>query len=133
MPYSPQANGEVERQNKTLLKAIRVAHSEGKNWKKELDKFLVAYRSTPQSVTGKSPFEIMYGRKMKNKLASLNKELDECVDVIRERNMIRKEKEKSYFDCKNNTKVMDVEKDDIVMLKQNKENKLSTRFASSPY
>ena len=28
---------------------------------------------------------------------------------------------------------MDVEKDDIVVLKQNKENKLSTRFAPSPY
>lgn len=64
-PYSPQANGEVKRQNKTLLKAIRIAHSEGKNWKKELNKFLVAYRSTPHSVTGKSPFEIMYGRKVK--------------------------------------------------------------------
>jgi len=89
-PYSPQANGEVERQNKTLLKAIRIAHSEGKDWKRELNKFLVAYRSTPHSVTGKSPFEIMYGRKMKTKLPSPNKESDVCDDIIRERDMNRK-------------------------------------------
>lgn len=40
---------------------------------------------------------------------------------------------KNYFDCKNKSQVMDVEKDDIDMLKQNKENKVSTRFAPSPY
>ena len=46
-PLWPRANGEVERQNRTLLKAIRVAHAEGKNWREELNKFLLAYRSTP--------------------------------------------------------------------------------------
>ena len=34
-PYSPQANGEVERQNKTVLKAIRTMHAEGSSWKKD--------------------------------------------------------------------------------------------------
>ena len=32
-PLWPRANGEVERQNTTLLKAIRAAHMEGKNWR----------------------------------------------------------------------------------------------------
>ena len=32
-PLWPRANGEVERQNRTLLKAIRAAHIEGKNWR----------------------------------------------------------------------------------------------------
>ena len=31
-PYCPRANGEVERQNRSLLKAIRTAHAAGKNW-----------------------------------------------------------------------------------------------------
>ena len=43
----PRANGEVERQNRTPLKAIRAAHAEGKNWREELNKFLLPYRSTP--------------------------------------------------------------------------------------
>ena len=31
----------VERQNRSLLKAMRVAHSEGGDWQKELQKFLL--------------------------------------------------------------------------------------------
>lgn len=50
-PYWPQANGEVERLNKTLLKAIRTANVEGKDWRKDLPKFLSAYRSTPHTLT----------------------------------------------------------------------------------
>ena len=45
-PLWPQANGEVERQNRTLLKMIEVAQIEGKDWRQELLKFLTAHRST---------------------------------------------------------------------------------------
>ena len=37
-PLWPQGNGEVERQNRTLLKSIRIAYAAGKDWKKELNK-----------------------------------------------------------------------------------------------
>ena len=33
---APQANGHVERQNRTLLKTLKVAHVESKNWREEL-------------------------------------------------------------------------------------------------
>ena len=46
-PLWPQANGEVERQNRTLLKALKVAQAEGKRWQDELPKLLLAYRTTP--------------------------------------------------------------------------------------
>ena len=46
-PLWPQANGEVERQNRSLLKSLQIAHVEGKNWKTELLVWLMAYRSTP--------------------------------------------------------------------------------------
>ena len=42
-PLWPQAIGDVERQNRSLLKAMRVAHAERRDWKKELPKFLLAY------------------------------------------------------------------------------------------
>ncbi|PFX17749.1 Uncharacterized protein K02A2.6 [Stylophora pistillata] len=48
-PFWPQANGHVERQNRTLLKSLKNAHIEGKNWHEELQKFLLAYRTTPQT------------------------------------------------------------------------------------
>ena len=40
-PYWPQANSEVERFNRTLEKAIRAATTEGKDWKNELNTFLL--------------------------------------------------------------------------------------------
>ncbi|XP_031548568.1 uncharacterized protein K02A2.6-like [Actinia tenebrosa] len=35
-PYWPQANGEVERQNRSLLKAMKTAKSQGKDWRQEI-------------------------------------------------------------------------------------------------
>ena len=52
-PLWPRASGEVERQNKSLLKAIRAIHAEGRNWREELNKFLMAYRSTPTQQRGR--------------------------------------------------------------------------------
>ena len=67
-PLWPRANGEVERQNRSLLKAMRVAHAEGRDWRLELNKFLLAYHSTPHTTTGRSPAELLYGRKITAKL-----------------------------------------------------------------
>ncbi|CAH3143926.1 unnamed protein product, partial [Porites lobata] len=36
-------HGEVKRQNRALLESVRAAHSDGKNWREELNKFLLAY------------------------------------------------------------------------------------------
>lgn len=36
IPYWPQQNGEVERQNRSLLKRIRISHAEGNNWQEEI-------------------------------------------------------------------------------------------------
>ena len=52
-----RANGEVEGQNRSLLKAMRVAHAEKRDWRLELNKYLLAYRSTPHVTTGQSPAE----------------------------------------------------------------------------
>ena len=67
-PLWPQTNGEVERQNRTLLKALKVAQVEGKNWREEVLKFLLAYRSTLQVSTGSTPASLMFGTELKRKL-----------------------------------------------------------------
>ena len=41
-PLWPQANGEEERQNRSLLKRMRIAQAEVKEWKKDVCKYLVA-------------------------------------------------------------------------------------------
>ena len=60
-PYWPQANSEVERFNRTVEKAIRAANVEGKNWKEELDVFVLNYRSTPHCTTGQPPAVLLFG------------------------------------------------------------------------
>ena len=53
-PRWPQVNDEVERQNRSLEKRIKIAHSENLDWKKELQKYLDAYRSVAKPSIGKS-------------------------------------------------------------------------------
>ena len=36
-PLWPQANGEIERQNRIILKRLRIAQAEGRNWRSEMD------------------------------------------------------------------------------------------------
>lgn len=72
IPYWPQANGEVERQNRSLLKRLRIGHQMYGDWKSELKSFLQMYYTTPHSVTGKTPTELMFGRTIRSKLPSIN-------------------------------------------------------------
>ena len=60
----PRVNGDVERQNKSLLKTMCLVQAEGKPWQQELQKYLFAYMSTPHTRTGVSPAELLYGRKI---------------------------------------------------------------------
>ena len=68
IPLWPRVNREVERQNKSLLKATCAAQAEGKPWQQKLQKYLLAYRSTPHFTTGVSPAELLYRRKIRTKM-----------------------------------------------------------------
>ena len=46
-PLWPQANGEVRMQNRAILKRLRIAQAEGRDWRSQMDDFLMMYRSTP--------------------------------------------------------------------------------------
>ena len=58
----------MERYNGTVLKIIRIAGIEKKNWKSEMYNFLFHYRTTPHSVMGISPGELLMGRKLRDNL-----------------------------------------------------------------
>jgi len=62
-------------------------------------RYLASYRAAPQKMTGKSPYELMFNRKMMTKLPQLpimpNKKLDQ---EVRERHDGAKQKQKEYAD-----------------------------------
>ena len=57
-PRWPEANGLVENFMKSVGKATKTAHAEGKNWMTELYRYVANYRQTPHPATGKSPREV---------------------------------------------------------------------------
>jgi transposase InsO family protein len=78
-PKWAQANGEVERQNQSILKRIQIAQAESLDWKRELRKYVFKYRSTEHATTSKTPAELLFGRKIRGKLPDYN--TTKCYDL----------------------------------------------------
>ncbi|XP_055604267.1 uncharacterized protein K02A2.6-like [Uranotaenia lowii] len=133
IPLWPAMNGEVERQNRSLLKRLRIAQELGKDWRAEMRRYLLTYHSTNHTTTGKSPGELMFGRKIRSKLPQVPLTRAEDGEV-RDRDKIMKEKGKVYADSKRKARVSDIVVGDSVLVKRTKkDNKLDTTFAPEEY
>ena len=64
-PEWPRANGEVERFNRSVKAAVQKGKLENKSIKDSIQPFLRAYRASPHSTTAISPYQAMFGRRMK--------------------------------------------------------------------
>ena len=136
-PLWPRANGEVERQNRSLLKAIRAAHAEKKNWRTELNNYPLAYRSTAHTTTGKSAAEMLYGRNISTKLPDIGElsEVDDSASLqqTRDRDAEKKQVAADYADKRRQASEKELETGDLVLLEKKKENKLSPAYESELY
>ena len=60
--YYPQGNGQAEATNRMLLRILsKMVFDYGSDWKAHLADVLWAYRSSPKTATGFTPFSLVYG------------------------------------------------------------------------
>lgn len=75
IPYWPQMNGLVERQNQGILRTLRIAKAIKADWRKAIKDYVYSYNTTPHSVTGRAPMELLTGRPVKDLLPSLKTDI----------------------------------------------------------
>ena len=111
---------------RTIEKAVRIAHSQGQNWKEELYGFLLDYRTTPHVAIGVAPADLLFNRHVRNRLPDKNTVIpgetkntpensENCqprqstknssCEVVRQRDVGEKEKMKSRADARNRGKI----------------------------
>ena len=135
-PHWPRANAQAESFNKPLMKGIRAAVSEGKNWKQEMFKHLRQYRSTPHPSTGISPHMLLFGREPQTKLPQIydqNQQNDIEKQAIKN-DEHAKMRQKQYGDKHLKTKECDIKIGDYVIVKhESRQNKLQPSFDKNPH
>ena len=105
----------------TIVKVTHAALAEKKDPRVEIQKFLMMYRSTPHSSTGKSPSMLLQNKEMRLKLPSIIKTPKaEHHKEARKKHKEEKEKQKEYADKHRRAKKKEVKVGDKVLLKQDK-------------
>ena len=113
-----------------------VAHAVGKPWQQELQKYRLAYRSTPHATIGVTPAELLYGKKIRAKMPEFeNAEEEEerpgtTDQQARDQDVERKQR---GAESANKRAVdPDVSEGDKVLLMKQKQNKLSATYDPEP-
>ena len=114
----------MERFNETVLKIVRIARLEKRDFKTAVSDFLFQYRTTPHTITGISPAELLMGRKMRTKLPNVRIESTERVES---------DWQKQYAGERRAATTTAIEEGIKVLLEQRRETKLSTHFEPNPY
>ena len=152
-PYHPQTDGLTERFNGTLKSMIRkLTANNQKDWDEHLPHLLFAYREVPQESTGFSPFELLYGRRVREPLDILKevwvgyegeKEnvnihvlemrrcLEEMSELVKENVTKAQKRQKNYYDKKFKPQDLKVG-DEVPILEPARRSKLQLEW-NGPY
>ena len=104
-PYHPATNGLVERFVQSFKRAMETGKNSGQTLQHRLSSFLLAYRSSPHSVTNVSPCSLFLQRELRTKLDLLRQTTEQIV---------RKKQEEQKEGHDKNTRERVFEQNDIV-------------------
>jgi len=121
-PLWPRANAETERFMRTIKKVVR---DKPQNWKQQMYKLLLDYRSTPHTTTGVAPATALFGRPIGTRLPAVPQKLPND-DDIRQNDHQAKLKIKEYADSKRYVKESNIKIGDNVLVK-------NTNLSGYPY
>ena len=130
-PVWPLANAEAERFMKTVKKTMKAAISENKSWNQGLHSFLLNYRATPHTSTGKPPATLMFGRSIKTSLPQLTTKVQDR--DVRQKDATSKAKMKHYADRKSNVRESKLKVGDPVLRKNEGKRKSDTPYDPKPF
>ena len=120
-PLDPQSNGFAENFVKQMCKLVHTSIVKNKDAKKELNTYLLHYRSAPHTTTGKSPAEMLFGRKIQSKLPQMYQKNDTLeISKICARHNEKKLLQKQYADARRQPIKKDITPGDLILIKQNK-------------
>ena len=131
-PLWPEANGQAEAFMKCLGKIVRTAFIENKDWKAELDRFLLAYRATPHPSTGVAPAQLMYPGRPYRTLLPNQTSTAVSKQAVADFNRRTMAAAKAYADQKRNAAPCALIQGDSVLVRQQKRNKLTSFFDPRP-
>ena len=138
LPYHAQTNGQVECMNQTIIRMISKLEEDKKAcWSKHLPELLMAYNATCSTVTGYSPYYLLFGRrpripvdylfptprdsphqtKMEVYVAAMQKRLKEAFAVARHLTSEEAAKQCRYYDRK--AGAVALQPGDVVMVHTN--------------
>jgi len=111
-------------------KVLQTLQLEGKNWKQELQRFLLRYRTTQHVTTKVPPCELLFNRAIRGQLPELpGKKVLNKHGQAKDKIEKKKAQNKEYYDKKHNTKESEIQKGDTVICLQKRTNKLTTKFS----
>lgn len=123
--YYPQANGLVERFNRSLKDFIQVSVLEGRPLKEAVVDYLGVYRSTPHSTTGVSPAQLLHGRQPRTRLDIMGlpsknffQEPATAMEQLRARVQSKQRSTKEYTDAKRSAKTPKFKEGDFVRVRK---------------
>jgi hypothetical protein len=111
------------------MKRIKIAYGQGVSFKQEVQKYLTAYRNTPHSITGKTPAEMLFGRKLRTKIPHVR----DIYDDIETRDRDAEQKQQRVEARNSGKRGHDIAVGSLVLLLRDKQTKCMPPYHREPY